>query len=256
MSATDKSSELGSDTKARASEGSIFVTTHWSVVVAAQDKTCAASAEALEDLCGIYWYPLYAFVRRLGHGPQDAEDLTQEFFARLLHKGYLQAADPEKGRFRTFLRVAIKRFLANEWDRVRAEKRGGGRRVVTLDAGLAERLFSNDPGGGLSLESAYDKRWALALVDQSLRRLRSEYEQQGKKAEFEALKPCLDAARGAIDYGELAAGLAIAESTARVLVHRLRRRFRDIFREEVAQTLADPGELDEEMRHLVAALAG
>ncbi len=233
-----------------------FVTTHWSVVLGAQGKDAPGSAAALEKLCRTYWYPLYAHARRLGHSPQDAEDLTQEFFARLLRKDYLQAADRAKGRFRTFLLVALKRFLANEWDRMRAQKRGGGREVVPLNTTLAERLYAEQSVPVSSAEEAYERRWALTLVDQALGRLRAEYEQAGKLAEFECLKGFLTAERGTIPYGSVANELGVSEGAARVMVHRLRRRFREIFREEIAHTLADPRDLAEEMRHLLAVLAG
>lgn len=236
--------------------GGVFVTTHWSVVLAAQDKDSPQAAEALERLCRVYWYPLYAHVRRLGHGPQDAEDLTQEFFARLLQKDYLQAADPAKGRFRTFLLVALKRFLANEWDRTHAVKRGGGRAIIPLDTGLAERLYTNDSSAESSPERAYERRWALALVEQALKNVREEYERQDKTREFEHLKPYLNAERGSIPYAQIALEFGLAESTARVLVHRLRARFREIFREEVAHTLAGSEDIAEEMRHLMEVLGG
>jgi RNA polymerase sigma-70 factor (ECF subfamily) len=240
----------------QARPGSVFVTTHWSVVVGAKDKDSPNSAAALEKLCQAYWYPLYAHVRRLGHTPPDAEDLTQGFFERLLQKDYLQAADQAKGRFRTFLLVALDRFLANEWDRARAKKRGGGCAVVPLDTTLAERLYAEQSVPESSLEQEYERRWALTLVEQSVSRLRTEYEQAGKAAEFARLKGFLTAEQGSIPYGPVASDLGASEGAVRVMVYRLRRRFRAIFSEEVAHTLANAQDLAEEIQHLMEVLAG
>ncbi len=232
-----------------------FVTTHWSVVLSACDKTSPASEQALEKLCRTYWYPLYAHVRRLGHSPSDAEDLTQEFFARLLHKDYLQAADRAKGRFRTFLLAVLDHFLANNWDRAQTQKRGRGQVAVPLDTALAERLYAADDGTETAPMQAYDRRWALTLVEQALGRLRAEYEQAGKAEDFVRLKVFLTAEPRSVPYARVAAELGVTEGALRVIVHRVRHRFREIFREEVAHTLVDPRDLGEEIRHLVAALA-
>jgi len=234
----------------------VFVTTHWSVVLEAGRNDTPHSRAALEQLCRTYWYPLYAYVRRRGRSPPDAEDLTQAFFTRLLEKHYLQAADRAKGRFRTFLLVALDRFLANEWDRARAQKRGGGSALVPLDTRLAERLYTEQSMPEFSPEREYEQRWALTLVDQAVRRLQVEYQQAGKTAEFERLKDFLTAKRGSIPYEFIAVDLGASEGAVRVMVHRLRSRFRKIFCEEVAQTLEDPGDLMDEMRHLMAVLAG
>jgi RNA polymerase sigma factor (sigma-70 family) len=255
MSVADNSGRPGTTPKGQARPVSVFVTTHWSVVVGAKDKDSPDSAAALEKLCHAYWYPLYAHVRRLGHAPPDAEDLTQEFFARLLRKDYLQAADQAKGRFRTFLLVALDRFLANEWDRARAQKRGGGCAVVPLDITLAERLYAAQSLPESSLEREYERRWASTLVEQAVGRLRTEYEQAGKAAEFARLKGFLTAEQGSIPYGPVASELGASEGAVRVMVYRLRRRFREIFSEEVAHTLASPQDLAEEMQHLMEVLA-
>src|SRR5512136_1915939 len=162
------------DSPQSAAEPSLFLTTHWSVVLAARDKSSPESAAALELLCRAYWYPLYAFVRRQGHSPSDAQDLTQEFFARLLAKEYLRAADREKGRFRTFLRVALKRFLANEWDRARRLKRGGGRPPLSLNTEMGEERYQAERGDGLAPDRLYERRWAMTLLEQVLARLRAE----------------------------------------------------------------------------------
>jgi RNA polymerase sigma factor (sigma-70 family) len=233
---------------------SLFVTTHWSVVLAAKDKLSPDSAAALEALCRAYWYPLYAFVRRQGHSPHDAEDLTQEFFARLLAKDYLDAAAQEKGRFRTFLRVAIKRFLANEWDRAHRLKRGAGYAFLPLDTSAGEGRYQEEQAGSLSSEWLYERRWALTLLEQVLAHLRADYVALGKIAEFEQLKAVLMAERGAIPYAELAAALGLSEGAARVAVHRLRKRFRELFRATVAETVSNAEDLEEELRYLVGVL--
>jgi RNA polymerase sigma-70 factor (ECF subfamily) len=224
------------------------------VVLAAKDKSSPDSAAALEALCRAYWYPLYAFVRRQGRSPSDAEDLTQEFFARLLQKEYLQAADREKGRFRTFLRVALKRFLANEWDRARRLKRGGGHALIPLDTDSAEQRYQTERSDALPPDRLYERRWARALLELALARLRAEYGTAGKTAEFDRLKGVLTAERGGIDYGNLAAALKLNEGAARVAVHRLRKRFRTLFRAAVAETVAEPEEVDDEIRYLVGLL--
>jgi RNA polymerase sigma-70 factor (ECF subfamily) len=213
------------------------------------------SAAALETLCRTYWYPLYAFVRRQGHSPPDAQDLTQEFFARLLEKDYLKAAAREKGRFRTFLVVALKRFLANEWDRVRAQKRGGGQPCLSLDTELAEQRYRVEPIEGATADRVFERRWALTLLDRTMARLREEFAATGKAAEFDRLKACLTAERGEIACAEIAAGLAVSEGAARVAVHRLRKRFREVFREEIAHTVSRPQDIEEEVRYLISVLA-
>ena len=233
---------------------SLFLTTHWSVVLAAKDKSSPESAAALELLCRAYWYPLYAFVRRQGHSATDAQDLTQEFFARLLAKEYLQAADREKGRFRTFLRVALRRFLANEWDRARRLKRGGGHTPLPLDTTDAEHRYQAEGDDALPPDRLYERRWARALLEQALARLRAEYAAAGRTADFEQLKEALTAERGAIGYRDLAAALDMSEGAARVAVHRLRKRFREVFRATVAETVCSPEEVEDELRYLVGLL--
>ncbi len=231
-----------------------FATTRWTVVLAAGRSTSPQAERALEELCRAYWYPLYAYVRRRGHNREDAEDLTQGFFARLLEKDYLQAAAREKGRFRTFLLVAFQRFVANEWDRSRAQKRGGDRTLVPLDAELAERRYQIEPVDDLSADRIYERRWALTLIEETVGRLRKEFEEAGKTGEFEQLKIFLTADREKIPYAEMASSLGQTEGALRVAVHRLRRRFRELFRQEIAQTVASPEEIEAELRHLLAAL--
>ncbi len=242
------------DTEQAGKTPSLFVTTHWSVVMAARDKESPNATAALEVLCRTYWYPLYAFIRRQGRNPQDAQDLTQEFFARLLQKDYLQAVDREKGRFRTFLRVALKRFLLNEWDRANRAKRGGGRAHVAFDTETAEGRYQTELSDSLSPDLLYERQWALTLLNQALDRLQEEYERAGKLPEFELLKASLTADRGTIPYAALAEQLGTSEGSARVGVHRLRKRFRAVFRAEVAETVAGVDDIDGELRHLVQIL--
>jgi RNA polymerase sigma-70 factor (ECF subfamily) len=236
-------------------ESPVFATTHWSVVMTAKDKCSPQSAQALETLCRTYWYPLYAHVRRLGHSPHDAEDLTQEFFARLLQKDYLHAVAREKGRFRSFLLMALKRFLANDWDRMQAQKRGGGQTFVPLDTQFAEQRYQTEQPAGALPDEIYARRWALTLLDRTLAALREEFKQAGKATEYACLKGFLTADRGAISYAEVAARLGASEGAARVAVHRLRRRFREIYRQQVAHTVASPEEIEDEIRYLRAILS-
>jgi len=234
----------------------VFATTHWSLVLSARDAQSPQSAAALEKLCRVYWYPLYAYVRHTGQSKENAEDLTQAFFARLLEKGYLEAAQRERGRFRSFLLLALKRFLANEWDRGRAQKRGGDQPHLPLDTELAERKFQAETAAGeMSPDRLYERRWALALLEQTLARLRAESAAAGKTAEFEKLKSFLTADKSAIGYATAAGALGVSAGAARVAVHRLRKRYRELFREEIAHTLAAGESVEEELRHLLAVLS-
>lgn len=229
-----------------------FHTTRWSVVLRAQGHTACAADESLESLCRQYWPPLYAFARRRGHSPHDAKDLTQEFFARMLEKNWLAAADRNQGRLRSFLLTAMKRFLANEWDRSQAVKRGGLIMISAIDAQEGEDLLAS--ASTLPDDSAFDRGWALTVLQTTLRRLQAEYAQAGKLHEYERLRLTLTAARGEIDYDAIAADLHMLPASARSVVHRLRKHFRELFREEVAGTVATPDEVDDEMRALAAAL--
>jgi RNA polymerase sigma-70 factor (ECF subfamily) len=233
-----------------------FPHTRWSLVLAATRKDAPESAAALEALCRAYWYPLYAYVRHCGQSPHDAQDLTQEFFCRLLAKRWLDSADREKGRLRTFLIVALKNFMSKEWRRASAQRRGGGQLQVPFDTEFAESRYAADYSAKLAADETFDKQWALTLLDLTVNRLRAEFAAAGKAGDFEALKGCLMAAHGAIDYASVASRLGMNEGAARVAVHRLRKRFREIYREEISQTLSDEADLDGELRHLAAALAG
>jgi RNA polymerase sigma-70 factor (ECF subfamily) len=195
-------------------------------------------------------------VRRRGYSPQDAEDLTQEFFARFLEQNWVERADREKGRFRTFLLSAMSYFLSNEWDKARAQKRGGGVPLLPLEFDLAETRYSREPVDNVTPEQHFERRWVLALLEQVLNRLREEYERDGKGALFAELNPCLVGDGKSQPYAALAAKLDMGEGAIKSAVHRLRQRYRQLLREEIANTVAGPGEVEEELRHLFAVLAG
>jgi RNA polymerase sigma-70 factor (ECF subfamily) len=233
-----------------------FATTHWSEVLAAGEAASPQADDALARLCRAYWYPLYAYVRRQGHSSADAEDLTQEFFARLLEKNFLKAAAPEKGRFRSFLLIALKRFLANEWERARAQKRGGGNAPLELDAVSAEERYRLEPVDEASGDRIYERRWALTLLDQVLQRLHDEAARAGKGAQFELLKTFLYGEKSALPQTEIGAQLGLSESAVKSAVHRLRQRYREVLRQEVAHTVASPADVEDELRHLLKVLGG
>ena len=231
----------------------LFLTTRWSVVLTAQNKASPDSAAALESLCRAYWYPLYAYVRSSGRSSHDAQDLTQEFFARLLARDWLRAIMPEKGRFRTFLIVAMKRFLANQWHRDMRQKRGAGQPAIPLDAVFAEHRFATEPA--LAPDELYERRWAMTLLDESLERLQREFTRCGKAHEFNTMKEWLTAERGCIPYVQIADAIGITEGTARVAVHRMRKQFRQFFRQTIAETVEANCDVDAEMRHLIGVLS-
>jgi RNA polymerase sigma-70 factor (ECF subfamily) len=232
-----------------------FVTTHWSLIAAARDGEAAQAQAALADLCRAYWYPLYAYIRRQGHSADEAQDLTQEFFARLLEKDFLATLDPEKGKFRSFLLTACKHFLVNERERAHAQKRGGGRASVSLDFGDAEARYGREPGHSLSADRLFERRWALDLLRGVLTRLREEHVARGKGALFDRLRAFLVGERQAGGYTRAAADLGLTEGAVKVAVHRLRQRYRELLREEIGRTVDDPADIDEEIRALFAALA-
>lgn len=232
----------------------VFVTTRWSVVLTAGHSDGPQVRVALEELCRTYWYPLYAYVRRRGRSAEDAQDLTQEFFARLLKGNWVERADQQRGKFRSFLLTAMNRFLADEWDKSRAQKRGGGVAVVPVQLETAETRYGLDPADHITPEQIYERRWALAVLEEVLRRLGAEYEQDGRAEIFTALNPCLVGDRDGQPYGELAVKLGVSEGTVKSTVHRLRQRYRRLLRDEIANTVAGPGEVDEELRHLFAIL--
>jgi RNA polymerase sigma-70 factor (ECF subfamily) len=231
-----------------------FATTHWSNVLAARDRAAPEGRAALAGLCGTYWYPLYAFIRRQGHPPDQAQDLTQEFFTRLLERDFLQAVDRAKGRFRSFLLAACKHFLANERDRARAAKRGGGRGPLSLDFDTAEARYHHEPVSNLTPEKLFERRWALALLDRVLVRLREESVRADKGELFDKLKCTLTAGKSAARHAQLGETLGMSAGAVKVAVHRLRRRYRELLREEIAHTLDDAGQVEDEIRDLFVAL--
>jgi len=246
---------------ASSSEGPIggtrqFVTTHWSVVLAARDGESRQADEALAQLCSGYWYPLYAFVRRRGFNAHDAQDLTQEFFYRLLDRHYLSAVDYRKGRFRTFLLTALEHFLANEWRRANTLKRGGHLAFVSIEEQQsAEQRYSREPASWLSPEKIYDQNCALALLQRALNRLRGEFEVQGKIERFEQLKAFMTAGAETPPYAELAARTGSSEAALKMAVSRMRERYGQLLREEIASTLSSPEGIEEELSALLASLS-
>jgi DNA-directed RNA polymerase specialized sigma24 family protein len=233
-----------------------FATTRWSLVLTAGQGGSPASATALANLCETYWYPLYAFVRRRGRNADDAQDLVQAFFARLVEKNDLAAAERERGRFRSFLLTSLKHFLANDWDRQRAQKRGGSQRLLSIDFGTAEERYNGEPSHELTAEKVFAHRWAMVVLANVLAQLQREFVQAGKSDTFERIKVFLTGEQSALTYGQLGADLATSEGAVKVAVHRLRKRYRELLREEIGQTLADPDpeEVDQEIRDLFAAI--
>ena len=233
--------------------GDVFATTHWTVVLAAGRRATPQSDHALEELCRAYWFPLYAYVRRRGHTKEDAEDLTQAFFARFLARNYLEGLSAERGRFRAFLLASLKNFLANEWDKTQRQKRGGDAPHLSLDWQTADTQFQFAATGEPSPDKAFDREWAVALLGKVIERLRAECAAEGRNRQFDELKVFLTADKGAQSYAEAGRKLGMAETAVRVAVHRLRKRYRQLLRDEIAQTLADPAQGDEEMRGLFGA---
>ena len=232
-----------------------FPATRWTVVLAAGGTPSPESAAALERLCQSYWYPLYAYARRRGHSPPDAEDLTQEFFARLLEHNWIARADRHKGRFRSFLLMAMKRFLAKEWDKVKTIKRGGQVRLVPLQLDTAESRYTREPADTCTPEQVFEQQWALTLLESVLKRLRGDYASDGKGELFQTLEPCLIGSRDRQPYAALAAELGMTEGAVKMAVCRLRERYRVCLTEEIGHTVASAAEVDEELRHLFRVLA-
>lgn len=230
-----------------------FATTHWSIVLAAGHGSQPDSKAALAKLCEAYWYPLYAYVRRRGYDADESQDLTQEFFTVLLEKESLRAADPHRGRFRSFLLASMNHFLANQRRRKLAHKRGGGRAPLCLDFQLGESRFTHEPSHDLTPEKVYERRWAMTLLDRALSTLRQEYVEGGKAALFDRLAVFLGGDRG-LAYRDVAAELGMTEGAVRVTIHRLRKRCREQLRCEVAQTVATPQDVKDELRDLLAVL--
>jgi RNA polymerase sigma-70 factor (ECF subfamily) len=230
-----------------------FTTTHWSVVLAAQGQSPAAD-EALEKLCRTYWWPLYGFVRRQGYGPEEAQDLTQGFFALLLERRDLDVVRREKGRLRSYLLVSLKNFLAKARRRELTVKRGEGRALVPLDELLAREHADLEPADSLSADRIYERRWALTLLEQVLTRLESEYRSAGNAKLFDCLKEFLSDEPGRRSQAEVAAELGMTENALKQAFHRLRQRYRQLLHDEIAQTVAVPGDVEDELRHFISAL--
>lgn len=254
MNAENQSSQDGL-TRAQDAQGGHFDTTHWSVVLRAGRETSTECAAALEHLCRSYWYPLYTYCRCHGQSPPDAEDLTQHFFATFLIKNSFSAATPDRGRFRNFLLASFKNFLANEHHRRMTLKRGGRMAFVSLDDTDVETHYRNGAADRATPEHAYDHAWALTLLDKVMRDLKAEYETAGKLASFEKLQVFLTGSQGDATYEHLGAEMGVTESAVKMAVMRLRQRYGQKLRQEIAHTLNDPSAVEEELRHLVAALA-
>jgi RNA polymerase sigma-70 factor (ECF subfamily) len=231
-----------------------FATTRWSLVLAAQRDGSSAADQALTALCETYWYPLYAFLRSRGRSVEDAQDLTQAFFARVLEKHAFRQADPARGRFRSFLLTAIKNFAANEYDREVAKKRGGGAATISLELEGAEGRFQMEPPSHETPERIFDRHWALTLLDRVLSRLKTEMAVGGRQAQFDGLKTYLTGDEPQLSYAQTAEKLGMSEGAVKVAVHRLRRRFGDVLRDEIAQTVSSPEEVEDELRHLRSAV--
>jgi len=240
-------------TESAAGGSPVFATTQWTIVLAAGDPGHPQATAALEQLCRTYWYPVYAYVRRKGRIAAEAEDLTQEFFSRLLGRGFPAGVQREGGKFRSYLLRALDHFLVNEWRRDNAVKRGGGTTTFSLDGVDAEARYRLEPQDIATPELLYDRRWAAMVLDAVRMRLRQEYAHQGKETLFAALEPCLTGADNQLPYAELMSRLGLKASALKMTVHRMRKRFGQILRDEIAQTVATPDEVEDEIRHLITA---
>ena len=231
-----------------------FASTHWSMVLAAGKFNSPESSDALATLCQVYWYPLYAYARRQLNRPEDAQDATQGFFAELMEKAYLQAVDPGRGKFRSFLVTAFKHYLSKQRDRAAAQKRGGDRLMLRLDFQTGESRYQVEPADHVTPEAIFERRWALTLLDQTLGQLRQEFVKGGRQKIFDILKETLAGDGCARPYSQLGAELDMSEPAVKVAVHRLRRRYREVLRAAIAETVASPADIDAELRDLFAAV--
>jgi RNA polymerase sigma-70 factor (ECF subfamily) len=234
--------------------GAVFRTTQWSLVINAGSDDSLVAAAALEQLCQRYWFPLYACVRRSGYSHADAADLTQLFFARLLEKKSLTGLEPGVARFRSFLLTALKHFLINEWQSANRLKRGGGKQIVSLDENAGE-LYRAEPADHASPDKLFEKRWALSVIDLGLARLRAEFVASERPDLFDELKPTLTGDKLERSYADIGSSFGLSESAVKVAVHRMRKRFGELIRAEIAETVQDPGDVEDEMPHLIAALS-
>lgn len=239
-----------------AEQAAWFRSTHWSVVLSAQDPASPQAGDALEKLCGSYWYPLYAFVRRRGHDEATAKDLTQGFFARLLEKNYLAQVQREKGKFRSFLLASIKHFIAEEGKKARAQKRGGGATLISLDETTGEDRYRREPVEVMDPEKLYERGWVLTLLERARERLKEEYRADGKAKLYEQLQVFGSGDTDTPAYAEVAPALGLSEGGLRAAVCRMRQRYSELLREEVAQTVSSPAEVDEELRYLIRVISG
>ena len=243
------------DSRSLCPPGQWFVTTHWSVVLAASQETTPQAGDALEHLCATYWYPLFAYLRRQGHEAPDAQDLTQSFFVHLLEGNRLRAVTPAKGKFRSFLIASLKNFLANEWDKRRTLKRGGNLTFLPLDAEVGETRYRRELSHDSTPDKAFEQSWALALLEKVLTQLRAEHNDEAKRRLFDALQVYLSGDKSGLSYAEMAARLNLTEGSVKMAVLRMRRRFGELLHAEIAHTVTKPEEIDEEIRCLFAAVS-
>jgi RNA polymerase sigma factor (sigma-70 family) len=241
----------GDQGEAAGSRAAWFATTHWSVVLAAGQGSDPMAAEALEQLCRAYWYPLYAFLRRDGYSVEDAQDLVQGFFCHLLQRDIFQTAEPNRGRFRSFLLGTLKHFVSDQRAKAEAQKRGGGRQLISWDQANAEGRFQQEPADVSSADRLFERRWAMTILDRALDRLGEESALAGRGAMFEALKTFVTGEQGPVSYEGMAAKLGLSLSALKSAIFRLRRRYHQLVRDEVSQTVANPGEVEKELRYML-----
>jgi RNA polymerase sigma-70 factor (ECF subfamily) len=258
MKNPQETSEFLAKARSGSNPAGAFSTTHWSVVLEAGRDNPAAAAAALERLCGVYWYPVYAFIRRRfkNYNHQDAEDVAQGFFAQLLAQEALKKLDRQKGKFRSFILASLTNFLNNDWDQRQTLKRGGKLQIVSLDETHAEEIYARELVAAPTPEKLFDRRWAQAVVERVLARLKAEYVQANKSKLFEKIESGLTREVKQAALAEWAVALDMSDAAVKIALHRLRRRYGELLREEIAQTVATPEELDEEIRHLCVAMAG
>jgi RNA polymerase sigma-70 factor (ECF subfamily) len=247
------SASTSTDEPSAGGANGLFHTTHWSVILAAREGEAPQANAALERLCRSYWYPLYGFIRRRGMGVEDAQDLTQEFFSRMLQRDFLRNVAKEKGRFRTFLLASLKNFLTSEWRRGQSAKRGGGQLIVSWDELHAEERYGNEPTDELMPDRFFDQRWAMAVMEEAMATLSAE-QTAGKAAQFASLKPYLSTEASKAEYETVAATLGMTPGAVSVAVHRLRRRFSEVVRSVVSHTVASPDQVEQEVQFLAQAL--
>lgn len=237
-------------------QGGWFTTTHWSLILNARDPDSPQAIEALEKLCRSYWYPLYAYVRSRGLDQESAKDLTQGFFTRLLEKNYLSQVQREKGRFRSFLLASLKHFLSDEWDKSRAQKRGGGQSLISLDDTTGEDRYHLEPVDGMDPEKLFERRWALTVLEQARGKLAEEYAKAGKSDLYAHLKAVESNPQISPSFAKIGVELGMTESAVKSAAFRMRQRYRELVREEVANTVGSPAEIDEELRYLIGVISG